>query len=84
MYASFLVFPQFAQLPRSTGFGFGASVVTAGLYLLPSALIMGVLGTAAGRVARRFGSKAAVIAGSAMTAVAFALSRSPTPIPTTC
>lgn len=72
MYASFLIFPQFAQLPRSTGFGFGASVVTAGLYLLPSALIMGVLGTAAGRVARRFGSKAAVNAGSAITAVAFA------------
>ena len=35
MYASFLVFPQFAQLPTSTGFGFGASVVVAGLYLLP-------------------------------------------------
>ncbi len=30
MYASFLVFPQFAQLPTSTGFGFGASVVVAG------------------------------------------------------
>ena len=52
MYASFLVFPQFAQLPTSTGFGFGASVVVAGLYLLPAALGMSVLGTAAGRVAR--------------------------------
>ena len=36
MYASFIVFPQFAQLPKSTGFGFGASVVVSGLYLLPS------------------------------------------------
>jgi EmrB/QacA subfamily drug resistance transporter len=71
MYASFLVFPQFAELPRSTGFGFGASVVTAGLYLLPSALLMSVLGTVAGRVARRFGSKLAVIVGSAITALAF-------------
>ena len=35
MYASFIVFPQFAQLPTSTGFGFGASVVVSGLYLLP-------------------------------------------------
>ncbi|MFP5388721.1 MAG: MFS transporter, partial [Thermoleophilia bacterium] len=26
LYASFVVFPQFAQLPKSTGFGFGASV----------------------------------------------------------
>jgi len=71
MYASFLVFPQFAQLPKSTGFGFGASVVVAGLYLLPAALLMSVLGTFAGRVARRYGSKVAVIAGSAITAVAF-------------
>lgn len=71
MYASFLVFPQFAQLPKSTGFGFGASVVTAGLYLLPGALGMTLLGTVAGRVARRYGSKLAVIVGSAVTAVAF-------------
>jgi EmrB/QacA subfamily drug resistance transporter len=71
MYASFLLYPQFAQLPKSTGFGFGASVVVAGLYLLPAALLMSVLGTFAGRVARRYGSKVAVIAGSAITAVAF-------------
>jgi EmrB/QacA subfamily drug resistance transporter len=71
MYASFLLYPQFAQLPKSTGFGFGASVVVAGLYLLPAALLMSLLGSAAGRVARRFGSKRAVIAGSAITAVAF-------------
>lgn len=71
MYASFLVFPQFAQLSKSTGFGFGASVVTAGLYLLPGALGMTLLGTVAGRVARRYGSKLAVIVGSAVTAVAF-------------
>ena len=38
MYASFIVFPQFAQLPKSTGFGFGASVVVSSLYLLPAAL----------------------------------------------
>ena len=63
MYASFLIFPQFAQLPKSTGFGFGASVVTAGLYLLPAALGMSLVGTFAGRVARRFGSKLAVIVG---------------------
>ena len=71
MYASFLVFPQFAQLPKSTGFGFGASVVTAGLYLLPAALLMSVLGSVAGRVARRYGSKLALIVGSGVTAVAF-------------
>jgi MFS family permease len=31
LYAWFLLLPQLAQLPRSTGFGYGASVVIAGL-----------------------------------------------------
>ena len=73
MYSSFIVFPQFAQLPKSTGFGFGASVVVSGLYLLPSTVGMVVVGFAAGAIARTFGSKAAAVAGSAFTAAAFAL-----------
>jgi EmrB/QacA subfamily drug resistance transporter len=71
MYASFVVFPQFAQLPKSTGFGFGASVVVSGLYLLPSTVGMVVVGFAAGSIARRFGSKFALVGGSAITAAAF-------------
>ena len=71
MYSSFIVIPQFAQLPKSTGFGFGASVVVSSLYLLPCALTMGLLGTVAGRVAHRFGSKSALVGGSAISAVAF-------------
>jgi MFS family permease len=72
MYSSFIVFPQFAQLPKRTGFGFGASAVVSSLYLLPSALAMGLLGSAAGRVARRFGSKSALIAGTSISAMSFA------------
>jgi EmrB/QacA subfamily drug resistance transporter len=71
MYASFIVFPLFAQLPESTGFGFGASAVESALYLLPSTLGMVVFGSAAGRIAARFGSKAALVAGSIVTALAF-------------
>ena len=70
LYAWFLLLPQFAQLPTSTGFGYGASVVTAGLYLLPCAVGMGVLGSLAGRVERRFTSRRALIAGAAISAVA--------------
>jgi EmrB/QacA subfamily drug resistance transporter len=73
LYACFLLFPQFAQLPRSTGFGYGASVVAAGLYLLPCALGMGVLGSVAGRVQRRFSARSAVIAGAAVSAAACGL-----------
>ena len=71
MYSSFIVFPQFAQLPKSTGFGFGASVVDSSLYLLPAALGMGLLGSAAGKIARRYGSRQALIVGTLVTAVGF-------------
>jgi EmrB/QacA subfamily drug resistance transporter len=71
MYASFIVLPQFAQLPKRTGFGFGASIVVSSLYLLPCALVMGLLGTVAGKVAKRFGSKSALIVGAAISALAF-------------
>ena len=72
MYSSFNVFPRFAQLPASTGFGFGASVLVSSLYLLPSALAMALFGALAGRVARRYGSKASFVAGGTISAVAFA------------
>jgi EmrB/QacA subfamily drug resistance transporter len=73
MYASFIVFPQFAQLPTSTGFGFGASVVVSGLYLLPSTIGMTILGLNAGRISARFGSRAALLVGTAFTTASFAL-----------
>ncbi len=70
LYAFFLLLPQFAQLPRSTGYGYGASVVVAGLYLLPCAAGMGALGSMAGRVERRFTSRRALVAGAAVSAIA--------------
>jgi MFS family permease len=73
MYSSFIVLPQIAQLPKSTGFGFGASVVTSGLYLLPSTIGMVILGTYAGRISARFGSRAALLAGTVFTTASFAL-----------
>jgi len=73
MYSSFIVLPQFAQLPRSTGFGFGASVVVSGLYLLPSTIGMTILGVYAGKISARFGSRAALLAGTAFTTASFAL-----------
>jgi MFS family permease len=73
MYASFIVFPQFAQLPKSTGFGFGTSVVVSGLYLLPSTIGMTVLGLYAGRISARFGSRSALLVGTAFTTASFTL-----------
>jgi MFS family permease len=73
LYSSFIVFPQFAQLPKSTGFGFGASVIVSGLYLLPSTIGTMILGVYAGRISQRFGSRAALLAGTGFTTASFAL-----------
>jgi EmrB/QacA subfamily drug resistance transporter len=73
LYASFVVFPQFAQLPKSTGFGFGASVVASGLYLLPATIGMTILGLKAGAISARFGSRAALLAGTLFATASFAM-----------
>ena len=67
LYSSFLIIPQFAS------FHLDASVVQSGLYLLPSTIGVVVLSSFAGQIARRFGSKSATVAGSAITGVAFGL-----------
>ncbi len=73
LYASFIVFPQFAQLPKSTGFGFGASVVVSGLYLLPATIGMTLLGIKAGAISARFGSRAALLGGTLFSTASFLL-----------
>ncbi len=73
MYSIFIVFPQFAQLPKSTGFGFGASPVMSGVYLLPFTAGTVSMSFCAGLVARRFGSRAGVIGGSAVATIGFVL-----------
>jgi EmrB/QacA subfamily drug resistance transporter len=73
LYAAFIIFPQFAQLPKSTGFGFGASVIVSGLYLLPATVGMALLGIFAGPISARFGSRWALLVGTAFTLAAFLL-----------
>jgi EmrB/QacA subfamily drug resistance transporter len=73
MFASFVLVPQFVEMPKSTGYGFGASVFVGGLYLLPSTMTMLVTGALAGRLAKRFGSKRALVAGAFIGAVSFAV-----------
>jgi EmrB/QacA subfamily drug resistance transporter len=70
MYALFFVLPQFLQQPKSTGYGFGASIVASGLYVTPTTIGVLLTGPAAGVLARRFGSKSTNIVGSALTCVA--------------
>jgi MFS family permease len=73
MYAFFLAVPQFTQLPRSTGFGLGASVLVSSLYVLP-ALLLPILATPVSTaLCIRGGTKALLLSGIAMEGAGFAL-----------
>jgi EmrB/QacA subfamily drug resistance transporter len=71
MYGSFVLIPQLAQTPRSTGYGFGDSVTAAGLVLLPGALVMLVAGPMAGRVEGRVGARLPLCIGCISIAISF-------------
>jgi MFS family permease len=66
LYTYFFVIPQFLQQPKSTGYGFGESIIMSGVVLVPVTIGMLIMGSSAGVVARRFGSRAAVIVGTAL------------------
>jgi EmrB/QacA subfamily drug resistance transporter len=71
MFGSFLLVPKLVEMPASAGFGFGASVTDAGLYLLPSAAVMLVAGPASSWLGERFGSRTPLLLGIAAVAIGF-------------
>jgi MFS family permease len=73
MYSSFILVPQFVETSASHGYGFGASVTGAGLFMVPSTLAMLVVGSQAGRLERRYGSKPPLLAGALVSLVSYAL-----------
>jgi EmrB/QacA subfamily drug resistance transporter len=73
MFGSFILIPQLVQMPVRSGFGFGASVTEAGLFLLPSAGVMLVAGPLAGALGNRFGSRVTLVLGTGIATAAFAL-----------
>ena len=71
MFGSYILVPQFVQVPISSGFGFGASVTTAGLFMLPSALVMLVAGPISGLMGSRYGSKLPLLIGTTLACASF-------------
>jgi EmrB/QacA subfamily drug resistance transporter len=70
MFAVYAFVPQFVQIPKAAGFGFGSSVTQAGLLMLPMLVTMAIAGSLSGPLAPRFGAKAQVVSGSALSLVA--------------
>src|SRR3954451_15981270 len=72
MYSSFILLPELVQEPVSTG-GFGASVTSAGLFLLPATIAIVVVGQMAGLLERRIGSRGSLIGGALFALASYAL-----------
>jgi MFS family permease len=73
MFGSFILIPQLAEAPESTGYGFGLSATGAGLLMLPGALVMLVAGPFSGRLTRIHGAKLPLVAGALISAAALLL-----------
>src|SRR3954454_21848648 len=73
MFGTFLLVPTLLELPPVAGVGFGKSVSEAGLFLLPTVLMMVVFGPIAGLLDRRFGPKLPMFLGTFLVVCAFAL-----------
>ena len=71
--AVFVVVPQLAEAPTSTGYGFGLTAAHAGLLLLPASLVIAVVGPLSGFVGARIGNKVPILIGGVVTAFGGAL-----------
>ena len=72
MYASFLIIPELVQAPARLGYGFGASVTGAGLFMVPTAAAQLLLGPASGLLHRRISLRTQLITGQLTCAAGFA------------
>ncbi|WP_134773311.1 MFS transporter [Ornithinimicrobium flavum] len=71
MFANFLTSTQQVQMPRETGYGFGLSVVSTGLVMLPAGIAMVLMSPVSASLIRRFGPRAILIAGSLLMVAGF-------------
>ncbi|HWS39272.1 MAG TPA: MFS transporter [Actinoplanes sp.] len=73
MFGTFLLVPTLLQLPEATGYGFGKTVSQAGLFLLPTVVMMVLFGPISGMLNRKFGPKLPMFLGAVLVVAAFAL-----------
>ncbi|MCA1219226.1 MFS transporter [Streptomyces sp. 8L] len=70
-YAISLVLPQLLQLPASTGYGLGRSMVVAGLCVAPLGLTMMLTAPLYARIAARRGPRVSLILGMVVIAIGY-------------
>ncbi|MFL0360502.1 MFS transporter [Curtobacterium flaccumfaciens] len=73
MFGTFVLVPTLLQLPTALGYGFGKDVTQAGLFLLPTVVMMVVAGPIAGILVRKVGPKPPMLIGGFAIVAAFVL-----------
>ncbi len=71
LYGMSLTFPQLLMAPEQTGYGFGLSMVSAGLALAPTGFVMMLLSPVSARLSASRGPKVTLALGSAVIAVGY-------------
>ncbi|MEV0295299.1 MFS transporter [Nocardia sp. NPDC050710] len=71
LYGISLTFPQLLMAPEQTGYGFGLSMVNAGLVMAPTGLVMMLLSPVSARLSASRGPKVTLMLGSAVIAVGY-------------
>ncbi|MFT4235464.1 MAG: MFS transporter [Microbacterium sp.] len=71
MYANMLVMPQILQLPASSGYGLGQSILAAGLWMAPAGLMMLLLSPVGGRITNARGPKFTLVLGVSVLACGY-------------
>ncbi|MGW1780424.1 MFS transporter [Streptomyces sp. NPDC002143] len=70
-YVVSLVLPQLLQLPKSTGYGLGQSMVTAGLLVAPLGLTMMITAPVYAKLSAKYGPKVTLILGMLIIAIGY-------------
>lgn len=74
MFATMTFLPQLIQTPRAVaGYGLSAGVALSGIYMLPMAITMFILGIAAAALSQRIGAKSVVLIGSIVMTASFVM-----------
>jgi MFS family permease len=69
MFAGFLVNTQVLQAPAESGYGFGLSLVVAGVVLLPIGVAMMIFSPVSARLSARFGARTTLVLGTTVLTV---------------
>ncbi|CAO5172033.1 MFS transporter permease [Frankia sp. AiPs1] len=73
MMAQAIVAPQLLQLPRSTGYGLGQSVLAAGLWMAPGGLMMMLFAPVSSKLIATVGARVTMMTGALVLSAGYAL-----------